>query len=68
MQKLVITLRQLVLENESTRKLVAKSASFLAAKKDKKKSSFNELKLFCLDIFDTLFGFWKVSPSWPLSQ
>ena len=37
--------------------LVAKSAGFLAEKKGLK-SSFNELKLFCLDIFDQIVGFY----------
>ena len=36
---------------------VAKSVGFLAAKKDIK-SSFNQVKLFCLDIFDQLIGFY----------
>ena len=36
--------------------LVAKSACFLAPKNEK--ASFNQLKLFCLDIFDQLVGFY----------
>ena len=50
-----------------------KIADFLAAKKGLK-SSFNWLKLFCLDIFDELVGFYillkqlVLETEWPLSQ
>ena len=51
--------------------LVARIAGFLAGKKGLK-SSFNQLKLFCLNIFTSQLDFTKtilfLLPSWTLSQ